>query len=153
MVKLNARFDKPIEPFGSAAVQAMVRALDKILKPADTTVNVRVCSSKVVQELNKKYAHKDEPTDVLSFNYNEDSKNTTNQTGDMVVSYDHVKEQAQVAGTDQSTELALLILHGILHLLGQDHQNQTQRAKVDQLQAQIMRSAGLMYRDFGWRDA
>ncbi len=152
MIKLNVQFTDDIKLIGKDEVGKVIGALDKALKPDDITIGIRITPANAVQEINKKYAGKDEPTDVLSFNYAEGPKSPVDEkAGDVVVSYDHVVEQARNAGTTPETELALLILHGILHVLGHDHQNEKQRKALDKLQGEIMTNTGLVYRDFNWQ--
>lgn len=151
MIKLNVQFEKPFKPFGKAEVGSIINALSGELKPPDYVVNIKVVDKTRVQALNKRYGGKDEPTDVLSFNYAEDGTSAEKQA-DVVISYQHVASQAKEAKTSQSTELALLILHGVLHILGYDHQNRAQISSVNELQAKLMQKAGLDYRNFGWKN-
>jgi probable rRNA maturation factor len=77
-------------------------------------------------EYNKKFRNKDGPTDVLSFEYglNEET------IGDIVVSYETVARQAPEYNNSMKTELYLMIIHGILHLLGYDHEKNEKEAKI-----------------------
>lgn len=153
MIKLNVQFEKPFEPFGQTEVGSIINAISGELKPPNYIINVKLVDKSRVQELNKLYGGKDEPTDVLSFNYTEDDTNNpgAQKQADVVISFQHVEKQAKAARTSKETELALLILHGILHVLGRDHQNKFEIQKVDGLQAKIMKKAGLKYRNFGWK--
>lgn len=74
------------------------------------------------------------------------------ELGDIVISAEHIKSQAQAAGTSEETEFVLLLLHGVLHLLGYDHQTLKQQARLDELQRATMQQLGLGYRSFGWRE-
>lgn len=154
MITLNLRFDEGLEHIPVADVGKVIEQLDKqttIKIPTQAIINVRVVDQVKIRELNKKYGGKDEATDVLSFNYSEDyPKAQEGELGDVVVSYQHIKTQAKTAGTDEATELALLILHGILHVLGNDHQTKEQQEQMDKLQGDVMTAARLTYRDFGW---
>lgn len=153
MIKLSVQFEKPFEPFGQTEVSSIINAISGELKPPDYIINVKLVDRSKVQKLNKLYGGKDEPTDVLSFNYaeNDTNKSRLQKQADVVISFQHVQEQAKAAKTNQETELALLILHGILHILGYDHQNKAETKQVDKLQAKIMKRAGLKYRNFGWK--
>jgi len=71
-----------------------------------------------IQKLNKKYRKKDEPTDVLSFPLDD-----PNLLGQIVISVDRAKQQAIELNQPLSEELKFLFAHGLLHLLGHDHQN------------------------------
>lgn len=164
MIKLSVSFDKGVEPFGQAAMQRVVNQIDKTLtadKTKPLVVNVRVADKKVVQQLNRRYSGKNEPTDVLSFNYADPERSFASngaggppiqKEGDIVISYPHIQAQAALAGTSIDNELALLVTHGILHLLGHDHPTPAKRAEFDQLQKKIMTAAELTYRPFGWQD-
>lgn len=149
MIKLIVRFIKPVKPFGQTTLSKLIKAIDERLKPGDIEIGLRVTEASEVRQLNKKYAGKDEETDVLSFNYAESSP-VIKKAGDIVISYQHTVNQAKQAGTSRATELALLMMHGILHILGHDHQTESQRDKLDKLQADIMKTAGLTYRNFEW---
>lgn len=153
MIKLNVQFEKPFEPFGQTEVSSIINAISAELKLPDYIINVKLVDKSKVQKLNKLYGSKDEPTDVLSFNYTEND--TTNsrvqKQADVVISFQHVEKQAKEAKTNKETEMALLILHGILHILGHDHQDKAEVEQVDRLQSRIMKRAGLEYRNFGWK--
>lgn len=121
--------------------------------PYQGTITAKVVSANEVKRLNREYAGHNAPTDVLSFSYIEDvSEDYPEELGDIVISREHIKTQAARAGTDEETELILLLLHGCLHILGFDHGEAKERAQMDRLQAEIMVELGLSYRDFGWLD-
>ena len=71
-----------------------------------------------VHALNRKYRRKNKPTDVLSFPSGE-----RGYLGDVVIAAGVAKRQAREAGHSMSTELRVLALHGLLHLLGYDHEH------------------------------
>ena len=156
MITLNLRFDEGIEPIDLTSAKAVVSQLDKqapVKIPDAAVVNARIVNEQTVRDLNRRFSGKDEATDVLSFNYAENHPQAAEgELGDIVISYQHIVRQARDAGTNEATELALLLLHGILHILGVDHQNPKQRKKLDKIQASVMEAAGLTYRDFGWQD-
>lgn len=83
---------------------------------------VLVCRRRM-QGLNKKYREKDKPTDVLSFLLEPD------KLGEIVICPGQVKENAEKFGTDFKKELTLVLIHGILHLLGYDHEGARKEAK------------------------
>jgi probable rRNA maturation factor len=77
-----------------------------------------------VQELNSYYRGKNKPTDVLSFSMLEgDASELSRSLGDVVISLDTAKAQAKKNKQSISDEVATLIIHGLLHLLGYDHEN------------------------------
>ena len=77
-----------------------------------------------IQKLNKKFRNKNKPTDVLSFNINEDSC-----LGEIVICPDVAKENAKKFGVAVKHEVMKLFIHGILHLLGYDHEKSKKEAE------------------------
>jgi len=97
-----------------------------------------------MRELNAEWRGKDAPTDVLSFSQSEDnavSPGGTRMLGDVVVSVDTLKRQAQAGGWTDEEELARLVLHGLLHLLGHDHESEDE---ARQMRAEESRLVGLL---------
>lgn len=117
------------------------------------TINLAFTDDAGSRELNVRYSGNDYATDVLSFSYIEDGgEPIAGVIGEMSLSYETAVRQAQAAGTDVATEVALLALHGMLHIAGYDHQTLEQQAALQQLQAELMAGAGLTYREFTWQD-
>jgi probable rRNA maturation factor len=81
------------------------------------TITVAVVSDGRIRELNRRYRRKNRPTDVLSFPADEPG-----QLGDVLIALGVATRQAAAAGHNFSTELRVLALHGLLHLLGYDHE-------------------------------
>ncbi len=152
MISVTFKFDDGIEAFGADAVGKVVKELGK-KTDYKGTIGVRITHDAEVQQLNLKYGHEDKATDVLSFRYTEGAVGVAEgQVGDMVLSVERIKDQAKRAGTDEGTELALLTLHGALHIFGHDHPDKATTAEFDELQKELMIAAGLTYRNFGWQD-
>jgi probable rRNA maturation factor len=78
-------------------------------------LSVVLCDDSFIQDLNLRYRQKDKPTDVLSFGLEDDVL-----LGDIVISVDTAARQADRAGWPLSSEIAMLGVHGLLHLLGYD---------------------------------
>lgn len=83
--------------------------------PDGFTVSVVVVGSLAMRQLNKQYRSVDSVTDVLSFPYDEAS-------GEVVICYPQALDQASQKQSPPQTELAWLLIHGILHVLGYDHE-------------------------------
>ena len=97
-----------------------------------------------LQKLNHEYLGIDAPTDVLSFPATEmDPETRTTYLGDVLVSIPRAVEQAQTAGQPLESELQLLVVHGVLHLLGYDHAEPRDKTKMWAVQAQVLESIGL----------
>lgn len=157
MIEIN------LEGYESSYVEPLSRCIADLTE-LDGAINAAVKDQEEVKDLNKRYAGKDESTDVLSFSYIEDKLESetpstlnpqlsTMELGDMVVSRQHLARQAEKAGTSEETELVLLLLHGALHILGYDHAGADGRQQMEALQADTMSELGLTYRDFDWQDA
>ena len=94
-------------------------------------VSLVFTDSETVQQLNRDYRGMDEPTDVLAFymlpqGEGDDSfalpPDEVSRLGEVIISYPQAMEQAREQGHSPERELALLIIHGIFHLLGYDHE-------------------------------
>ena len=114
-------------------------------------VSLVFTDSETVQRLNRDYRGIDEPTDVLAF-YMLPQKRTdisfavppdgVTRLGEVVISYPQAMAQAREEGHSPERELALLVIHGILHLLGYDHEKPEEEHKMRE------RERGLLERCF-----
>lgn len=89
-----------------------------------------------VQQLNRRYRRKNAPTDVLSF-----SSDERGYLGDVVIAVGVARRQAKQAGHSLQRELRVLALHGLLHLLGYDHERDAGR--MARVEARLRRRGGL----------
>lgn len=111
-------------------------------------IGLVITDNKTVQELNKTYRDIDEPTDVLAFHMHHTSQETElsfiappngiRHLGEIVISYPQAVKQAQEQGYSTAQELALLIVHGLLHLLGYDHKQPDERQRMKAREKSIM---------------
>jgi len=83
------------------------------------TIELLVTDSESIKKLNREYRGKDRPTDVLSFPY---EPTPMAPLGSIVINIDAVKEAANKYGHSPQEEFTLLFIHGLLHLLGYDHE-------------------------------
>ncbi|HEU5255767.1 MAG TPA: rRNA maturation RNase YbeY [Vicinamibacterales bacterium] len=103
---------------------------------AHGTVTVAIVSDARVRALNRKFRKKDHATDVLSFPAEE-----PRYLGDVVISSGMAARQARAAGHSLATELRVLALHGLLHLLGYDHERDD--GQMARLERRLRRMGGL----------
>lgn len=96
-----------------------------------------------LQALNREFRGKDEPTDVLSF-----PGDGIHYLGDLAISTDRAAAQADAYGHDPNQEVCILMLHGLLHLLGYDHENDRgrMRRKESEWRTRLGLPAGLIER-------
>ena len=106
----------------------------------DKGINVILLNSEDMIKLNKKYRRIDSDTDVLSFSYN-DEKMTT--IGDIFVSHKKIIEQSTRYGHSVHRELAFLVVHGFLHILGYDHDSKENEVKMLSKQNEILLKVGM----------
>ncbi|MDL0436559.1 MULTISPECIES: rRNA maturation RNase YbeY [unclassified Niallia] len=104
-----------------------------------------------IQEINKEYRNKDQATDVISFAMEELGEGEIELVGvdmprvlgDIIISVDRTKEQAEEYGHTYSRELGFLAVHGFLHLLGYDHLTKEEEEVMFTLQKEILDEFGL----------
>ncbi|MFH1542656.1 MAG: rRNA maturation RNase YbeY [bacterium] len=87
-------------------------------------INLLFVDDKEIHRLNKQYRDKDKPTDVLSFEMNEDGV-----IGDIAISKETAERQAKEYGATLDEEIKRLVVHGTLHLLGYDHGEEMKNAE------------------------
>jgi probable rRNA maturation factor len=97
-----------------------------------------------LQKLNRDYLGIDAPTDVLSFPASESDPETgARYIGDIIISMPYAARSAEKAGHGLEAEVQLLVVHGVLHLLGHDHAEADEKARMWKAQAEILESLGL----------
>ncbi len=93
-------------------------------------VSLTLTNDEVIKELNKNWRNKDKPTDVLSFPAGDVPGYKYRVLGDIVISVPYTVRQAEEIGVSFYEELVRLIAHGLLHLLGYDHEKSEDEAKL-----------------------
>ena len=114
-------------------------------------MTLRLTEDLEIQELNAQYRQKDQPTDVLAFAslevdspYNNDlSIDEPLYLGDVIISVETAKKQAEEQNHSLTYELAWLLCHGFLHLLGWDHPDETSLEEMLAQQEHLLKSIGL----------
>ena len=115
-------------------------------KLGNVEFNVILVDNSYIHQLNKEYRHIDRATDVISFAL-EDTKDITYENyrllGDIYISIDKAKEQAEAYGHSLKREFCFLAVHGFLHLLGYDHMTEEDEKIMFGLQEDILNEAGI----------
>lgn len=128
------------------APESLERAAQAVLahQSADGDMSIVLTDDAQLQKLNRDYLGIDAPTDVLSFPASEtDPESGRRYLGDVLISVPRAEEQARVAGHGLEAEAQLLVVHGTLHLLGYDHAEADEKARMWKVQAKILTSLGL----------
>ncbi len=97
-----------------------------------------IVTDDAIQALNALWRGKDKPTDVLSWPQSEPDEPLTEQLGDVVISRDTAERQARARGWELEDELALLLVHGILHLLGHEDDTEAGSEKMKEVERRIL---------------
>lgn len=108
--------------------------------------NVIMVDNEKIHEINRDYRNIDRPTDVISFALeDDDSYNRTDirVLGDIYISIDKVRSQAEEYGHSFKRELYFLATHGFLHLLGYDHMNKEDEEKMFKKQEEVLSKYGI----------
>ena len=117
------------------AVEAVLAAENS---PNPVSINLLISDDQHLQQLNRKYLGFDRPTDVLAFPMDEPVDGLDGHLGDIAISMDAAGRQAEEAGHSVESELQLLLVHGILHLLGYDHHTEEDKKVMWTVQANVL---------------
>lgn len=140
MIHIESEYPLPKELLERAA-RAVLAHQDE---PQDCELSIVLTDNEQLQALNLNYLGIDAPTDVLSFPASEtDPETGTPYLGDILISIDRAREQASTSGHALESEVQLLVVHGVLHLLGHDHSEAKEKRKMWKAQAEILNELGL----------
>jgi len=129
----------------TAGLKRFLRAAQRAIGMSGE-VNVLITSSGEMRRLNREFRGKDKPTDVLSFPAAQNGK--IKLAGDIAISREIARSNARALGHSLETELKVLLLHGLLHLAGHDHESDNGKmAAVEQeLRTKLNLPTGLIER-------
>lgn len=140
MINLESTYEIPDTLFERAAQAALKHQKES----PDVDLTIVLADDARLHELNRDYLGVDAPTDVLSFPASETDPDTgVRYIGDIIISVPYAAKGAAKAGHPLESELQLLVVHGVLHLLGHDHAEPKEKAKMWKAQAEILKSLGL----------
>jgi probable rRNA maturation factor len=124
--------------------------VERHLPPGEYALGLHLVSDDSIRELNSEHRDKDMHTDVLSFPLHDPSgmrfvlpPGQPINLGDVVVSYPRMLEQARDYGHSTARELGYLVAHGVLHVLGFDHQHDAERRRMRQAEEEALMPLGL----------
>lgn len=139
-------FDNEVENFENNYEQDFTAIIEQALKTVgiedDVEVSCVLVDDERIHEINREYRHIDRSTDVISFAMEDNDQfyveGMPRTLGDIFISVDHAKKQAEEYGHSLRREMCFLFTHGILHLLGYDHMTDEQEKEMFGLQDQIL---------------
>jgi probable rRNA maturation factor len=121
MNKILFRAEEISLPLWIKEAKSFIQAVLKTLGYNNWELSVLFCNNRFIKTLNAQYRNKDEPTDILSFPIGETSPDGNFLAGDIVISLDALEENSRFFKIPENEELRRLLVHGILHLSGNDH--------------------------------
>ena len=140
MIHIETEFPFPEDVLERAANAA----LEHESQPLESELSIVLTDNARLHELNLNYLGIDSPTDVLSFPASETDPETGGRyIGDILISIPRAREQANAAGHPLESEVQLLVVHGVLHLLGHDHAQAEEKRRMWKAQAGILERLGL----------
>lgn len=122
------------------------RAATAALGTVEGNLVILLTTDQVVHQLNQRFRDKDRPTNVLSFPA---AESAFPHLGDVVLAFDVCTEEAKAQGKSLADHLSHLTVHGVLHLLGRDHEDEREAEEMEAEERSILASLGVAdpYRD------
>jgi len=144
-IKIEEKFRGLVDGAWVRKIAQRVLRAEKVAPPYD--MSLVFTDSDIVKQLNRDYRGVDEPTDVLAF-YMLPQKGAdasfaippdgVTRLGEVIISYPQAVKQAREQGHSTERELTLLVIHGILHLLGYDHEQPEEEIKMRDREQEIL---------------
>lgn len=137
---------EPLTAMLSQAIEEAIRLCDG---PEEAEVSLMLVDDQRIHALNLEYRGVDRPTDVLSFALQEETDEEPDAVfeddmlGDIVISAERAREQAKEYGHSFEREIVYLAVHGTLHLLGYDHEEESERQEMRSKEEEVMALLGL----------
>lgn len=116
--------------YPTAALRKIAETLLRALKQGRAELSIALVGDREMRPLNRKYRNKKKTTDVLSFFVEDQPMFGAKILGDVVISVEQARRQAKARGKTLKSEMATLLIHGVLHLLGYDHEKSPRQAKI-----------------------
>ena len=139
-------FDESLSEYQTVYEELLEKTLKHLSLDFDPFMSVTIVDNDYIHDINRTYRHKDAPTDVISFAFLDDNpeRDTLFHSkkmvvlGEIYISSEKAKEQAQEYGHSLEREMKFLFVHGLLHLLGYDHMNKEDEKVMFRLQDEIL---------------
>lgn len=145
--------DEQDEPLGTGPLRRLVRTvMEEEGLPDDTEVSILFVSQEQITQYNEQFMQRTGPTDVLAFPLEqlrpgEPPDRRTGapplNLGDVVIAPSYVRDQAESIGVAFEDELSLMVVHGLLHLLGYDHQIEDDAERMEKRERELLALSGV----------
>ena len=122
-------------------VKTLATKILQVLDKAELELSIALIGNAEMRKLNAEFRNKDYATDVLSFPIEDKWPGTAHLAGDVIISVDKARQQARERQRSLDEEMTMLLIHGVLHLLGYDHERSAKDARTMQrLEKKIYRA-------------
>src|SRR5262249_21227687 len=141
MLRIKIASPQEVVPLDYAKLRAAARAVLEGEGRDDSEISLAFVDNPTIHRLNQRYLGHDEPTDVLSFPLS--PPKAKKLVGELVIGAEVAKSQAGERGHDVQAELALYVIHGLLHLCGYDDGTDREAARMRQRERHYLQQLGL----------
>lgn len=148
-IKIAARFQKLIDR--SFLERTATTAIRETVNQDNIELGIMITGDRQIKQLNRQYRGIDNTTDVLSFAMEEQASNQAEglpdfacppdnlrHLGEVIISYPQAERQAAEYGHPVEREIAVLVIHGVLHLLGFDHEDDAEALEMERRESSIL---------------
>ena len=137
-LSLSQSDDVPAEWIDQATREVLSEIAGQ-LDPHDATVGLVLVDDARIQEINREFRDKDHPTDVISFSYLEDdSPGGDDLVGEIYISHQTLEKEATELGVDTGKMFVRIAVHGLLHVLGYDHEVDEETERMEAREREIL---------------
>jgi probable rRNA maturation factor len=131
---VEGKIKLPYKGVTSKTILSYLRKICSFLELKNIAITIIICDNTYIHKINKDFRKKNKPTDVISFSYRENPFPDTNQKmeqlGDIYISIEKALENSIEYKASLNDELKRLLIHGVLHLIGYDHEKSRKDAKI-----------------------
>ena len=113
------------------------------IRTSEGSVSIKFLGKEEMQLMNKKFRSADHPTNVLAFPIDNRLELATDSLGDIAICHEVVLKEAKEQNKKVSDHMAHIFIHGVLHLLGHDHQKEVQAETMENLERRILSKIGV----------
>jgi probable rRNA maturation factor len=140
MSKISIHSPQEVVPIDRGRLRDIVRGVLEGEGEKDYEISLAFVDNTTIHRLNKQYLDHDEPTDVLSFPYS--AANAKKLEGELVIGVEVAQQQATERGHDVQAELALYVVHGLLHLCGYNDKSAPDEKAMRERERHYLQQAG-----------
>lgn len=106
------------------------------------SINIIIVSPAEIASLNETYRGKEGPTDILTFPYRDSVDKTTDIAGEIYLCLEKIQYYAEERGTSYEEQLKYIIIHGLVHMMGYDHETEKKSKEMEKIEKRILALVG-----------